>query len=356
MNSKVIVIRLFCLLLIVLLSACEERFYFDINNRTKSVFIHGFYTQDQGVVQVNVQNDVGDARRNEGIEDAHVIIKNDNGFQRTLNHQSDGDYLSFIDVDSLANYWIEVELIDGSIYRSEEERTPSFTASSSLDFEQDKVTSTSNSGVNFIQDVVSFNMDVQFADTAREQYFMWIYEENYMFLMTDFPDPLGYVPPPCYVTQTPGGPGFYIFSRSDFNGNTHRVEHLFTRTIDKSFLRRHEFNLYQMSISRSYYNYMLQVQNLTGDVGSIFDKPPGRVGGNIYAVNEDQHSVVGFFGAVRSDTVRTSLYYQDVDAFIQDDCEYNPNKPSYSYERACFDCTSLPRTSFVRPSHWNDVD
>ncbi len=57
------------------------------------------------------------------------------------------------------------------------------------------------------------------------------------------------------------------------------------------------FRVEQMSISRAAYDFLLQLQNQTAFVGSLFDTPPAALKGNVKRLDKSGNDALGFFGA-----------------------------------------------------------
>jgi hypothetical protein len=60
----------------------------------------------------------------------------------------------------------------------------------------------------------------------------------------------------------------------------------------------------QYSMSREAYVYWKQVKDVNQDLGSIFDKQPAQIRGNVYNVNNPDMPVIGFFEATCVDSAR----------------------------------------------------
>ena len=180
-------------------------------------------------------------------------------------------------------------------------------------------------------------------------------EETYLFIPTDFPDPFGDIPPPCYVTQVVGTDQINILSTGLINNNPYVIPSIFSRALDKSFLNKHIFSLYQQAISRGYFEYLNDLKILTGNIGSLFDSPPGQVKGNIISTGNPEEQVLGYFAAVLGDTIRMAIFPNDLDFFVSDNCKFIPD-PRTTYKAQCLDCSIIPRSTQVRPDFFSKVN
>lgn len=57
------------------------------------------------------------------------------------------------------------------------------------------------------------------------------------------------------------------------------------------------FTIEQMAITEEAHEFLLRVQDVTSDVGGLFDTPPGPVVGNITNTTDEAEYALGFFGA-----------------------------------------------------------
>lgn len=118
------------------------------------------------------------------------------------------------------------------------------------------------------------------------------------------------------------------------------------------FSERHYFNVSQLSISESTYNYWEKINIVTNPSGSIFDKLPAAVPGNIEQVSGDQ-KVYGYFevSSLSIGRVYTSLFQLSEDIKIIKAC--NPFIPVIFQPDYCCYCWLLPNR-IPRPDWWGE--
>jgi hypothetical protein len=78
----------------------------------------------------------------------------------------------------------------------------------------------------------------------------------------------------------------------------------FVSTASNRLSIRYSILVTQYSMSREAYVYWKQVQDVNQDLGTIFDKQPAQIRGNIYNVYNPEMPVIGFFEATCADSVR----------------------------------------------------
>jgi hypothetical protein len=78
-----------------------------------------------------------------------------------------------------------------------------------------------------------------------------------------------------------------------------RIEDAFIASIKKGerkLSRLFSIEVYQRSLTKEAFNYYLQLQKTTENLGSLFDPLPSQIYGNITCVTDPSEPVIGFFG------------------------------------------------------------
>lgn len=134
----------------------------------------------------------------------------------------------------------------------------------------------------------------------------------------------------------------------------------------------------QYSISKDEYLYWEKLQNLSEQVGGLYDLIPASILGNVYSTNNPNEKVLGYFSVSATSSKR--IFIKDkfagiVNHYSNDDCvadtiydgKYIPNlnstvwviadnfMPPYkviTYTKGCADCTTRGTTQ--EPSFWRE--
>jgi len=342
------------LILLLLLLACEERFEFrtDGDNQT-SITIQGFINQSTDPYYVYISQTQRSGAPTP-VVGATVELKDEANNVSVFKETDRGVYMN--DLQEIVGqpgsaYFVEVTLLSGDKYRSDPDTIPTITAVHNMSWDEYSKSFSSDLGIDFNLPVVSVDLNVTLPQTEQPVFLHWLGEEVFQFVPTDFPDPFGSIPPPCYVKQPFGTERVNIFSNVGYQSADLKIDEIFWREIDASFVRKHIFSIYQYSISERYYTYLKGVESLVENSGSLFDTPPGQVIGNFKAVEGTNVDPLGYFAAYLSDTMRIAIYPNELTTFIYEECFYRGGF-GRDYSPQCNNCLLVPRSSYNRPYYW----
>lgn len=343
------------LILLMVFIGCEEPFEFSTDEAsTNFITIVGTIDDSDGpyVVYVRQTSQSGQAT---SIVGAEVVLVDESNNRMTLDGVGDGRYEGMagaVKGSPGESYFVEVTLPSGEQFVSERDTVPEAGASLEISWREYLKEFTSDLGGDFTVPVVGISLETILEDPANQIFLYWLGEETYQFVPTDFPDPFGHIPPPCYVIQDFGTEQINLFSNAGYTDGSVAIEEVFYREIDDTFVRKHIFSIYQYSISEAYYNYLKSLESLVENTGSLFDNPPGRAIGNINTVSGESGRVLGFFAAARREYLRIAIYPSELRTFIYEECLYRPTMFRPEYDELCIDCLLIPRSSWDRPDYW----
>jgi hypothetical protein len=175
-------------------------------------------------------------------------------------------------------------------------------------------------------------------------------DEAFLLSPTDFPDPFGSIPPPCYIVQNADPQRVALLDGTTFASKKIR-QLVAAREIDWTFTEKHYFTTYQSTITKDAYEYWRKVNVLANQVGSIFDTPPAEVVGNMVCVSDPSEKVFGYFQSANQTFQRRDFYQSDLPfPLLVEKCDFTGDFDPLSYLPRCIDCESLRNSSFKRPS------
>lgn len=342
------------LMSMVMLFSCRERVFLNtVPDNFQLIAINGLIHNGEGPYYIEVEKTSEADQPPEIINDATVYLFDGEGNQEFCRFLEDGRYVcpgNVVRGTPGGQYHIEVS-VGSDVYTSDPEIMPGALGTTRLEWEERAVSRTSSTGIDVNETRVVFDMFAELPEVSAPTYMAWQMIETFQIRPTDFPDPFGHIPPPCFITQNIGVQNFYTLPLTTFTGSNYYLESVIERRIDISFLVKHIFSVYQSSVTESYYNYLGNVNILTSATGSLFDPPAGRVVGNINHEG-DGLDPVGFFAAVSQDTTHTVIYQAELDTYILDLCLYEPFK---EYPPICLDCLLIPRSTWTKPYWWDQV-
>lgn len=246
-------------------------------------------------------------------------------------------------------YHIRVTTPDGETYESIPEKMPETIGQDAIYYSLETRNLTDPEGTVNAFDFVNIYTNAALPSSASDPvYLKWDVEEVYLLSPTDFPDPFGAIPPPCFIRRQVDPQNIVLFNREELKTTTISGMQVGSRQVDRSFKERHYFTTYQSSLTREAYEYWRKINIVANQVGSIFDSPPARITGNIFNVNR-QEEVLGYFQAVNQTYSRFFMLPSDFPFQMTEYCEYRNDRTYSTYPSECLDCLSARNSSHNRP-------
>lgn len=340
----------------VICLGCRERIFLDTNPQDfQLISINGLIDNSPGPYYVEVQETRDADRPPVPVDIAEVMLVDGSGNRETCIYEENGRYAcpgQVVTGTPGEAYYVQVQ-IGGDVYTSiPETMPPVMLGTNRLEWEETAIPSTTSTGIDIEKVVLDFDMYAELPEVTEPIFLQWQFLETFQIRPTDFPDPFGSIPPPCFITQNAGVQNFYFLSLNEFSNSSLFLESVIQRDIDISFLVKHIFSIRQSSVSENYANYLEQVRTLTEATGSLFDAPAGRVVGNMEHEGTGL-SAVGYFAAVASDTTHSVIYREEIESNIVDLCLFDVTK--FEYPRICLDCLEIPKSTYEEPYWWSRV-
>ena len=285
---------------VLFVTSCLTPIDFETENIGGRLVVSGQISpiQDQNKIQLGLTADT--KRLPLPLTGANITLFNDTGmaYPYIEDSENQGTYIltNIIGVPT-ATYYIQIIVPTGEVYKSIPEKMPESvgTISTRYDFLQEEYIDLE--GVILNQYFAKIYLNSILPTSSNPLYLKWSIEEAFILSPTDFPDPFGDIPPPCFIVQNADPQRIALFNGDDLK--TTSIENLLigSRIVDWTFLEKHYFTTYQSSLTKDAYEYWRKVNILANQVGSIFDTPPAEITGNIYNVNNPSEKVLGFFQA-----------------------------------------------------------
>jgi hypothetical protein len=311
---------------------------------------------DRTYVQVSSTRDP--ARLPQGTINCEVFLIDENGatnlFTEIVDQQRPGTYkANGFTATPGSSYHIRVRTPDG-VFESMPERVPLQTGTDEISYEFTDETVIDAEGIPFKNKMILVYTTPTLPVSDVPVYIRWQLDEVYVIIPTDFPDPFGYVPPNCYVSQTVDPQRIPMYNGINFSEQRTSQILLGKRIAFQTFHYRHYFISYQSAITPEAHEYWTKVDILANQVGSIFDTPPSPITGNVYNVEKPAETVLGYFAAVNESMKRISLTQNELPFKLPDYCNFSAARPFSFWPSECLECISVRNASFERPSWFGE--
>jgi len=245
-------------------------------------------------------------------------------------------------------YHIQIITPTGETYESAPENMPSESGQLVTSYEIVNQDYTDGEGLISNEAFVNILCKATLPSSEKPAYLRWSIQEDFLLSPTDFPDPFGTIPPPCFISQNADPQSIVLINGN--NVNTPTIENLIigSRIVDYSFHEKHYFTTYQSSITSNAHEYWREVDILANQTGSIFDTPPAEINGNIFNVKDTDEKVFGYFQAANQTQDRFFLLPYDFPfPLTMESCTYYWYKEEY--QTRCLDCLTVRNSSYKRP-------
>lgn len=337
--------------------ACIKEINFEVEKIGGQLVVDGLFTNENTTQMIHLGRAAFQNSIPLPVQGAQVSIVNGLGKEAFYTESDDRPGTYLLPYDSMAaeigqSYQLRIALPNGTLYESDPELMPAQPGELSKVYYELGRRQILKEGSNLTEElIINLLADVDLSQAPAEPYFIrWDVEEVYKLSPTDFPDPFGFLPPPCYIYVFTSGDDLHLFDgRMKRPAPLNRLPLGFQR-IDQTFVEKHWFSVYQRSLSVGAYNYFKKIDQLLANTGTIFDTPPAPVPGNIHRVERSEEEVLGYFTVASSQVKRFPIFPYELPVELENTCRYSPFKPSPDdYPRACLRCETVRNSTFVRP-------
>ena len=247
------------------------------------------------------------------------------------------------------NYHVEITLLNGRKYSSVPETMPSGSELSSTYYEMVKEETVDLEGAFTTKEFIKIYADSKIT-SDKTTFLKWNVQEAFILSPTDYPDPFGYTPPPCFIIQNADPQRVAQFDGSAISTSSIQGQLVASREIDWTFIEKHYFTTYQSSITKEALEYWRKVNILGSKVGSIFDTPPAEITGNILNSNDPSEKTLGYFQVANQSYNRFVIYQSNLlSPILYGKCDFDGSWNPNHYPGRCIDCLSLLNSSYNRP-------
>ncbi len=342
-------IRIIALAFLFIIKGCISSYEFTPEKTENFLVISGRITQNEGPndVMIFFTPEYGSARLTP-VNGAEVNIYDDLGNVEALSPMGDGRYRHYgiiVRGSPGTSYYIEVTLPLGKTYRSALEKMPEVVRPVNLYAIPAIVQRLSDNDVPVSKKMVQLFIDTPVKDQNNPVWLRWSTETVFSF--TESSCSILSYPKTCYISNVHNPGDINIYSSESISGNSLENHLVTSKEFSYEFDQRHFFNVAQLSLTRSAYEYWGDVRTISNPTGTIFEVPPAPVRGNIYNIDNDKELVLGYFEAVSVDTIRTFTTPDDLPWFSRNSfCGYYYNSDK------CCDCLLFENSTDNPPNYW----
>ncbi len=268
MKNIIILISIFTLFL----TSCQDVVDLDLPNGDALLVVDGMITNEAGEKRVLLTSTANyfDNQATPKVSNALVILYNETGAVDTLEEKEAGVYVSNHVGKVGSTYHIYIKTKEGDEYESQPELLRFVPEIDSIYAEFKEETAFQDEGY-----YIKINT---YEPEGVGDHYRWRKYVNDKYLNTPFE---------------------LLFATDQFvDGNPILG---FEVNIDP-LKQGDRFKIEQLSISKAAYDFLLQLQNQTAFVGSLFDTPPAALKGNVKRLDKSGNDALGFFGAAAVST------------------------------------------------------
>ena len=365
---------IFMLMFSFFLHTCIEPYNPELKQYKNQLVIYGLITNEEGPHEIKISRTIATYKSGENPEiGAIVAIIDQHDNLVSLSEAKAGIYSTPNDFKGKVNnmYKLLVTTKDGNFYESEFVKlleVPEISELSSKFIEKE--------GPNLEMEYgYEFNVSINEINNSLK-YYRWSFKEtweivkpftvSYYWTGSEMTDT--YVPNSCWLGNEINKT--VIASTDDFEVNTIQ-EHplILIDNANERLTTKYCLHVKQYSLSEQSYYYWKAVMANNEEQGSLYDKQPYQLVGNMENVNNTHEKVLGIFEAsavaykrILVRRIPRGIPIEEVDGF--DDCsippyEGNPPKPGYLTSRGafiskeCVECKTVNGT-LNKPEYWDE--
>jgi hypothetical protein len=358
-------------LFLLLFTRCTVEFHPEIDNNKEQLVVEGMITDQNRTnrVKLSMSTQIGMSLGLKPVKGAIVTVTDEKGIVTTLAESPAGTYST----DSLSfrgrvggSYSLNIK-INNITYETDFTEMEPVPPINSLYYE--KVVIVASKDTNDIEEGCKVYVD-SFDPSGKCLFFRWNYTETWEYRI-----PYIVANRICFITERSGE--ILIKNTSLFSqARVSKYPIVFISNKTDRLKETYSILVNQYSLSESEYNFWEKVQNISQNVGNLYDITPVAISGNIRCCNDPEKTVLGYFSV--SAVTQKRLFIQDrflglpnfvtycatdtlkgklsetglnTDYWVIED--YSDELPPFwviTTFRECADCTT--RGTSVMPSFW----
>lgn len=267
-----------------------------------------------------------------------------------LNHLLIADFEQLAPSDGAPVYQLYVQLTDGRTYQSKAEALPPLPLADSIDVAFYTQVRRNELGVLLERDYVEILLSTPL-QTGNSEKALLRWELSGVYRFMEAGEPINGTLDPqkaCYIDDDLSGNQILIFNgRETTEDYLSRYPVIRQVPLNYFFASGYYLTLLQHTLSPSAYQYWDQLRENANPGGGLFDPTPGTVTGNITNIDDPEETVLGFFYATQTDTLRRLIRPRE----LGNPLGFCGNPRNQSREQ-CDECIVLSNSTLTKPDYW----
>lgn len=245
-----------------------------------------------------------------------------------------------------------VALPDGRTFRSDPETLPALPQAEKIDVGTYRKEARNELGNILERDFLEIKITTPLrSGNAEKSFLRWTMTGVYRFV--EAPPPISNMFDPqqtCYVNDDLSKNEILLFNGRETTEETlTRFPALRDIPLNHFFSSGYYITVYQQSLTPEAYRYWDQLRQNANPGSGLFEPTPGSVQGNVQSIDDPGETVLGFFFATQTDTIRWLIRPGEVGNPLQY-C-YNPTNEEADI---CRECTFIPGSTLMKPDYWEE--
>jgi hypothetical protein len=342
-----------CLFYTILISLCcffaqcIEPVTVPILNNPPTLVVEGRFTNNAAQPQevlLGMTTDFGVTPR--AVRNATVTVKSTAGDSFRMIERDSGRYVSTHIGAVGKSYFVQIKLESGQIYQSDPEILSEPIEPDSVMWARGQLAERSSIGIWTNKDIVDVFVATPLRIGNKHSYLRWELHNAFQFSNLTTCDGRT-----CYFNWRNTTYEVPIISSQSVGierTNRLKIGHELYGA-GHFFLETHYFSAYQYSITAQAYNYWQRYKAVISQSGSIFDKIPAKVIGNVYNV-QTREAAIGYFEVAGLSIKRIFDTYGDFKRVFP----FTLEKGQYCGDLPCCNCLAMkaPNVSLTKPVWW----
>jgi hypothetical protein len=330
------------MILLLLIIACVSPFEPDISKYENVLVIDGAISNIPGSSFVRLSRTSSyNERESNPVNAAQITLMDNQGFEMQYINAASGLYLlpdtNFAGEIGLS-YKIHVVTGDAQVCESQFEELKQPIALDRIHFEFVDGATDKDRGIRILVDIEN--------TLNRNAYFFWEYKETWEFEVP-YTSPLAPDSKVCYKSENP--PLFIINSTYDLIDNRLLNYPLyFINNTSNRLSRKYSVLITQHTLTEQCYVYYQDLKEVNEERGTLFDKAPITLVGNMINLSDPNQPVLGNFQVSGAVTKRIFIENSEVSAFLNVPSGYDDCQIQYAGETTdAFLLDSLLRSGWI---------